>query len=211
MAEVPSLRDRKRADTQERIESTALALFLARGYDSVTIADVAAAADVAPRTLFRYFAAKEDLLFAGEHESQAMVEAALAARPAGERGGETIRAVLRAMTDWTAANESLVRRRERIIASSPALAGRSAVRRTGVDEVLGARLRAQLAASPDDPRPLFWARLASVAYDTAVELWLAHGGRLGDRIDEVLAVLPGPSVPHAGPDTADRRVASGAP
>jgi AcrR family transcriptional regulator len=195
MEDAPTLRARTQADRRERIESTAFALFVARGYDAVTVADIAAAADVAPRTLFRYFPAKEDLLFARDDEVRAVIEAALGSRPAGERAGDTIRAALHAMAGWTAANETLVRRRERIVAASPALAGRNAVKRAGIDELVAGRLRAQLGAGADDPRPLFWARLASVAYDTAVDLWLAHGGDLHARVDEVLAVLPGPSAP----------------
>jgi AcrR family transcriptional regulator len=45
------------------IQGTALALFESRGYDATTVDDVAAAADVSPRTLFRHFPTKEDLVF----------------------------------------------------------------------------------------------------------------------------------------------------
>ena len=60
----PSRHERRRRETRERIAGTALALFSERGYDAVTIADIAAAADVAKQTVVNHFPAKEDLLLA---------------------------------------------------------------------------------------------------------------------------------------------------
>ncbi|MGX1809573.1 TetR/AcrR family transcriptional regulator [Nocardia sp. NPDC055321] len=56
------LRARKKQQTRENISATATALFLERGYDAVTIADIAAAADVAKMTVTNYFPRKEDLV-----------------------------------------------------------------------------------------------------------------------------------------------------
>jgi AcrR family transcriptional regulator len=57
------LRERKKRQTREVIAATAMALFQARGFDDVTIADIARAADVSEKTIFNYFRAKEDLVF----------------------------------------------------------------------------------------------------------------------------------------------------
>ena len=62
--QTPSRHERRRRETRERIAATALALFSQRGYDAVTIADIAAAADVAKQTVVNHFPAKEDLLLA---------------------------------------------------------------------------------------------------------------------------------------------------
>jgi AcrR family transcriptional regulator len=59
-----SRHERRRRQTRDRIAHTALALFSQRGYDAVTIADIAEAADVAKQTVVNHFAAKEDLLLA---------------------------------------------------------------------------------------------------------------------------------------------------
>jgi AcrR family transcriptional regulator len=56
------VRARRRAETRAATVDVALGLFAERGYDAVTVGDICAAAGIAPRTFFRYFAAKEDLL-----------------------------------------------------------------------------------------------------------------------------------------------------
>ncbi|GAA1651044.1 TetR family transcriptional regulator [Nonomuraea maheshkhaliensis] len=55
------LRERKKRETRERISDVATGLFLARGFDNVTVAEVAQAADVSVNTVFNYFSTKEDL------------------------------------------------------------------------------------------------------------------------------------------------------
>ncbi|MCX4824052.1 TetR/AcrR family transcriptional regulator [Streptomyces sp. NBC_01142] len=77
------LRERKKLLTYRAISDAAIALFLEKGFDRVSVAEVAAAADVSKPTLFRYFPAKEDLAlhrFADHEDEAARV---VAARPAG--------------------------------------------------------------------------------------------------------------------------------
>ncbi|WP_329318965.1 TetR/AcrR family transcriptional regulator [Streptomyces sp. NBC_01262] len=57
----PSLRERSKARRRELIRRTAMRLFAERGYDRATIADIAAEAEVAPRTVTMYFASKADI------------------------------------------------------------------------------------------------------------------------------------------------------
>ncbi len=78
------LRERKKQLTYQAVSDAAIALFLERGFDKVSVAEVAAAADISKPTLFRYFPAKEDLVlhrFADHEDESARV---VAARPAGE-------------------------------------------------------------------------------------------------------------------------------
>ncbi|CAL9299973.1 TetR family transcriptional regulator [Streptomyces sp. NPDC052644] len=75
----PGLRERKKARTYRAISDAAVALFLERGFDRVSVAEVAAAAEVSKPTLFRYFPAKEDLVvhrFADHRDEAARVVAA---------------------------------------------------------------------------------------------------------------------------------------
>src|ERR1700754_5119358 len=72
------LRERKKRQTQEAIAGAAMELFLEHGFDAVTVADVARAADVAEKTVFNHFPTKEDLVFFRSDDR-------LAARGAGRR------------------------------------------------------------------------------------------------------------------------------
>src|SRR3954467_187608 len=57
------LRERKKRQTRDAIAAAAIELFRARGFEAVTVAEVAAAADVSEKTVFNYFPTKEDLVF----------------------------------------------------------------------------------------------------------------------------------------------------
>jgi AcrR family transcriptional regulator len=77
------LRERKKRETREAIGRTAMKLFAQRGFDAVTVADVADAAGVSEKTVFNYFPAKEDLvLHRGAERLEALI-AAIRDRPAG--------------------------------------------------------------------------------------------------------------------------------
>jgi AcrR family transcriptional regulator len=64
----PSLRERSKARRRELIRRTAMRLFAERGYDRATIADIAAEAEVAPRTVTMYFASKADIALSVPNE-----------------------------------------------------------------------------------------------------------------------------------------------
>lgn len=72
-APVIGLRERKKRQTYERVSEVAIRLFLEKGFDAVSVADVAAAAEISKPTLFRYFPAKEDLVLyrIADHEGEA--------------------------------------------------------------------------------------------------------------------------------------------
>ncbi|MGX1369104.1 AcrR family transcriptional regulator [Streptomyces canus] len=69
----PGLRQRKKQRTYETVSEIAIRLFLEKGYDAVSVAEIAAAAEISKPTLFRYFPAKEDLVLhrIADHEDEA--------------------------------------------------------------------------------------------------------------------------------------------
>jgi len=81
---VPSLRERKKAETHERIAAAAWNLFERQGYDATTLAQIAEAASVSPRTLFHYFPAKEALVHPTLDAELDRLADAFARRPADE-------------------------------------------------------------------------------------------------------------------------------
>jgi AcrR family transcriptional regulator len=91
-ATTEGLRERKKRQTREVIAQTAMLLFATRGFDAVTVADVARAADVSEKTVFNYFPAKEDLVLHGGEERRAALIEAIRTRPAGTSIVEPFRA-----------------------------------------------------------------------------------------------------------------------
>src|SRR5919108_102309 len=88
------LRARKKRAARKAIAATARRLFAEHGFDAVTVAEVAAAAEVSEKTVFNYFPTKEDLAFAGREEGIAQFVTAIA-----ERAGEdSVLDVFRTMT-----------------------------------------------------------------------------------------------------------------
>jgi AcrR family transcriptional regulator len=82
--ESPGLRERKKAETRSALGQAALSLALTRGLEAVTAEDIAASANVSPRTFHNYFGSKEEALAAGWRSMLQVYVAELAARPPGE-------------------------------------------------------------------------------------------------------------------------------
>ncbi|MCU1454699.1 MAG: transcriptional regulator, TetR family [Acidimicrobiales bacterium] len=94
---MPSLRQRHTERTRDAIVAAAFDLFAAKGFAETTIDEIAERADIAPRTFFRYFPAKEAVLFHNTDDQVEAVAARLRARPADESPYESLLAVLRAV------------------------------------------------------------------------------------------------------------------
>ena len=140
---VSSLRERHKARTSAAIAAAALQLFAERGFDAVTVAEVAAAAGVGERTLYRYAADKEELLFTGDAQWRAEVAAALAARPAEEPPFAALRAVSLAVPGELEGRRAEVRRRAAVIAAAPALAARERAKQAAWEALLAEGLAAR--------------------------------------------------------------------
>jgi len=87
------LRERKKQRTREEIAAAAMGLFRERGFDSVTVAEIAHAAEVSEKTVFNYFPAKEDLIL---HRGQEHTEALIVAIRELTPGGSVVTPFLRA-------------------------------------------------------------------------------------------------------------------
>jgi AcrR family transcriptional regulator len=125
------LRDRKKEQTRRRIADTAHRLFGEHGFEKVTVAQVARAAEVAEATLFNYFPTKEDLFYAGLEAFGSGLVDAVRQRPAGIPAVAAVRSYLLAPGGRLARiaagdPEALEQARTtaRLIAASPALRAR---------------------------------------------------------------------------------------
>src|SRR5918911_1480825 len=78
------LRERKKQRTRQLISQTARQLFSERGFENVSVAEVARAAEVSDATVFNYFASKEDLVFSGLEVFEAQLLGAIRDRASGQ-------------------------------------------------------------------------------------------------------------------------------
>jgi len=98
-APIEGLRARKKRVAREAIAATARRLFAERGFDTVTVAEIAAAADVSEKTVFNHFPTKEDLAFAGREEGIKRLVADITERPPGVSVLDVFRALTPAVID----------------------------------------------------------------------------------------------------------------
>ncbi len=106
---MPSLRQRHADRTRRALVSAALELFAERGFAATTIDEIAARADVAPRTFFRYFATKEAVVYHDAGEVVGQVRGRLLARPTGEAPHRSLLSVLIEVGDQLAADGERMR------------------------------------------------------------------------------------------------------
>jgi AcrR family transcriptional regulator len=190
MARTTSLRQVKRERTAEAIARAAWSLFAERGFESVTMSEIAAAAEVGERTMFRYFADKEELLFGEDDAVQAQLLAALATRPASESPAVAVReAVVSLAGLWQDRHEE-GRARQSIIAGSPALTARARAKHAAHEVLLARGLEERGCPAP---RARLLARTAVGCMDEAVTRWLGDDDPLRPgleaRAHEVFAEL----------------------
>ncbi len=151
------LRERKKQQTWGQIAQTARRLFQERGFDAVTVADVAREADVSRKTVFNYFPTKEDLFYSGLEFFEARLLDAIRERKPGE---SILAAFVRFVTeprgllaaDHPDAGERL-RAINRLITDSPALLAREQQIQAGYAAALAALIAEETRARPDDITP----------------------------------------------------------
>jgi len=188
-APVEGLRERHRRRTAADLEEAALILFTEKGFDAVTIDDIAASADVSRRTFFRYFASKEDVILSDHPRRLGELQAALDRRPADEPALTALRQAILSLAGSYEEQREHMLRRFRLINETPALEARSLCLQrnweTGVTVMLADRMGVDPA---EDLRPGVVAATTMAAMRIATANWLAGGGD-GDLPAIVAAAL----------------------
>jgi AcrR family transcriptional regulator len=155
----PGLRERKKQKTRDTIIKVALELFAERGYEQTTIAEIADAAEVSPRTIFAYFPTKEDIVFCQMPEAQERLAQALRERPDGATALDALRDYIAGSLD-SDPNAVL---RKRILESDETLRGGERARLGPFEELMVEAIAEDLHAGPDDIRPQIVAAAAAAA------------------------------------------------
>ena len=119
----PGRRERKKAATREAILAAAQELFLARGFDEVSVREIADRADVSPTTVFAHFAQKEALLFYEEDAQREQLVAAVRNRPSGTSISGALKAHYRAayLSMWSGEQGALRGRVMSLMEATPSL------------------------------------------------------------------------------------------
>lgn len=155
----PGLRDRKKAATRQAISNVATRLFVERGFEKVSVDEIAREAGVARKTVFNYFPRKEDLVFDREEEVRALVREALVGR-GRQAPVRAFQALMRTLVEERHPLFRITRRPIafwRSVAESPALTTRAReLQVTLADDLAG-----MLAAAVDRPHADPDARLAA--------------------------------------------------
>jgi AcrR family transcriptional regulator len=151
------LRERKKERTRQLLADTARRLFTERGFEQVSVAEIARAAEVSQATVFNYFPNKEDLVYSGLETFEEQLLTAIRDRPRGE----TVLAAFRnfilaprgllAATDDAAAEELAAL--TRMIAASPALRAREEQILARYTDALARLIADETGAGGGDVRP----------------------------------------------------------
>jgi AcrR family transcriptional regulator len=154
----PGLRARKKEQTRRLIADTARRLFAERGFDAVTVAEVARAADVAEKTVFNYFPTKEDLFYSGMEAFEDQLLGALREREPGETVLAAFRRFLlqpRGVFAIEAGEEATrqLRTVTRVITDSPSLVARERQVLARYTDALAALLAEETGADAGDVEP----------------------------------------------------------
>jgi AcrR family transcriptional regulator len=187
-----SLRERKKAATRRQLMTVALHLFEKQGFDNTTVDEIAAAAEFAPRTFFRYFPRKEDVLFADHTELVALIRDTLATRSADESVIDALRRAILTGLEKIVADPSLFLTRARLAASVPAAQAHSRYLDADYEKVIAEAVAASRNCDPaTDLQARVIAKAAWSANRAAREIWVASNAKRDPRqlINEAFDLL----------------------
>jgi AcrR family transcriptional regulator len=183
-----SLQDRRRRYVAHEIAAAAMTLFGERGFDDVTVEEIAAAAGISSRTFFRYFATKEEVILQYQRRLHERLVEALADRPPEEGPVTALREAYRATSRVAPEDRETVVERNRFLAASRALRVRADGERAADTKEVADVLAARVGVDADDRRLQTVAVAMGATASAAFTRWLAEGG-VGNPADEIGAAL----------------------
>jgi AcrR family transcriptional regulator len=184
------LRERKKLAAMRRIQQIALDLFDERGFDNVTIEQIAEVAEVSPSSVYRYFGTKEQVVLWDEVDVRFFdtVEAELASHPPVDA---MRRAISVAMPQYFDRDDDLAKRKTRYAFEEPALRA-ALLEQTDLLTRRVAEALARAAGQPvDELEPQVIATTLIAVMMAAARHWHAHGYRtpIGEELERALAIV----------------------
>jgi AcrR family transcriptional regulator len=175
-------------DARGRLGQAAFELFTERGFEQVTVAEIAERAGLTERTFFRYFADKREVLFAGADGFQDLFVSTVAGAPDSAAPIDAVAAALYAAAAMFTEHEDGVRRRSAIIAAHPDLRERELIKLATVAAAIAEALRGR---GVTDPAASLTAEAGIAIFKIAFARWIAApaGPDLAKLIAESLEEL----------------------
>ncbi|MBB1197384.1 MULTISPECIES: TetR family transcriptional regulator [Curtobacterium] len=181
---------RPRTIDPDAVSLVALRLFDDQGFDAVSMDDVAAAAGVSRRSLFRLFPNKAALVWGGLDEFAARFREALRSRPADEPSAVALRAAYRIGATFPDDAVEVTRHRLRVIRANPSLEHVGAATVTALTDEILRYVAERDGVTADDLAVAVRAHTLAAAASAALTWWALHGdGRPEDVLERALALL----------------------
>ncbi|MDT0611154.1 acyl-CoA-like ligand-binding transcription factor [Streptomyces lancefieldiae] len=166
-----SLAQRKRQLVSDELTEAALQLLALKGFDGVTIDEIATTAGVSKRTFFRYFASKEDVVVQFLTDMGTGMSVELTARPGAEPPSVALKNAVSVPLADCAGHSDRALRVVQLILRTPALHARFLERQEQWHDDLAAQMAHRLGLAPDDLYPRLAAGMALSAFNTVLRRW----------------------------------------
>jgi AcrR family transcriptional regulator len=187
-------------DARGRLERAAMELYVERGFEQTTVAEIAKRAGLTERTFFRHFADKREVLFWGSAALQELLVNAVAGAPDGAAPIDAIATALQAADAIFDERRDGARERQRVIAANVELQERELIKLAKLASALAEALRGR---GVGEPGASLTAEAGIAVFKIAFERWIADPGRrefahfIRESLDDLKAVT-------AGADPRDR-------
>lgn len=174
-------------DAKGRLERAAMELYLERGFDQTTVAEIAERAGLTERTFFRHFTDKREVLFGGTELADSLA-AALAAVPESVPPLDAVVTALESTADFFDGRRDHSRRRQSVIAANSALRERESVKLAAIADTLAAVLRDR---GVDEPAASLAAEAGVAVFRVGFGCWLddSRERSIAEHFREALGAL----------------------
>ena len=159
-------------DAKGRLGQAAMELYVERGFEQTTVADIAERAGLTERTFFRHFVDKREVLFAGQDEFQGMFVRAIESAPTGATPLETIEVTLSAVAAFFEPSRSWSMQRAGVINSNPALLERELIKLANLKVSIATTLRER---GMEEPAASLTAETAVSVFHITFRDWTQEG------------------------------------
>ncbi len=173
-------------DAHSRLQEAALELFEQRGFDEVTVAEIAERAGLTKRTFFRYFADKREVLFSGSEMLEERFVAGIGSSPPAAAPLDAIGAGLEAIAEVLEGRRDVAPRRQAIVDANPELQERERTKLASLALAGAAALRGR---GVPDPTARLAAESGCIVFGVAFVRWIEEGGDLAALMRDSLAEL----------------------